>query len=112
MSEPPSRTLVISASNPPTPVYRAITLRPGQGRILIERWTLSDEPRLRNIARRDAGDKLIWRAKLPETSGRECFVAMRLVGDAVLATTYQGAQVLLDVATGEHLTWPVAGGTT
>lgn len=69
----------------------------------MERWTLSDEPRLCNIVRRDVADALVWRADLPPGPGRECFVAMRRVGDAVLATTYQGVDVLLDMATGEHL---------
>ncbi|WP_375397794.1 hypothetical protein [uncultured Sphingomonas sp.] len=31
---------------------------------------------------------------------------MRRVGDAVLATTFQGAEVLLDMASGAHLTMP------
>lgn len=93
----------ISSTETAILIYRSLRLDHGQGRILIERWTLCDEPRLCNITRRDGEGRLIWRAALPDSPGRECFIAMRRVGDAVLATTYQGVEVLLDMATGMHL---------
>ena len=65
-------------------------------RIVLLFWSLSTEPRFRNVARIDPQGFLKWRASLPGETQRDCFVSLERCGEAFLARTYAGHELRFD----------------
>lgn len=66
-------------------------------RIVLLFWGLSDEPRLRNVARVDGNGFVQWRAELPGNTARDCFVSLTRRGDTFQAQTYAGHEAAFDI---------------
>lgn len=65
-------------------------------RIVLLFWSLSDEPRLRNVARIGPDGLVQWRASLPGAADHDCFVSLGQRNGQFLARTYAGYELLFD----------------
>jgi len=75
----------------------------GGDRVMIEPWDAVSPNRLENLVRIDGDGAIRWRARLPENSGPDCFVAIGRMGDMLVATTWTGYRVELNPDNGEHM---------
>jgi hypothetical protein len=89
---------------PNVPIYQSVDLPAGSGRVIIYDWSANQEYRIENLVRVDASGDLIWRAKLPESTGHDCFVAVIVDGNAISANTWSGYTLTLDPISGKTLT--------
>jgi hypothetical protein len=48
----------------------------------------------------DASGHAVWRAVLPDASGPDCYLSAMVDGDHVVAATWSGFRVVLDLASG------------
>ena len=78
-------------------VKSAFPIAGSEDRMVLFSWTLSDEPRLQNVARLDRQGIVLWRAELPGDAAHDCFVSLQRAGGRFVARTYSGRELELDV---------------
>jgi outer membrane protein assembly factor BamB len=76
---------------------------PDGARVVVYDWLGCSAP-VENLVCLNSDGTIRWRAKLPENAGpSDCFVAVRMDGDLLLANTWSCYAVWLDPKTGETL---------
>lgn len=80
-------------------VWRTLSI-PGEEDCLVlsEYWTKSDRP-FRNLMQCRPDGSVVWRAELPDR-GVDVYVAMDWNDNRLLATSWSGWEVVVDVKTG------------
>lgn len=73
------------------------------GDMLILHGLNAPEAERGGIARLDAAGRRLWIARLPESGAQNAFIAMRIEDGAVIADSFQGFSVRLDLSTGAVL---------
>lgn len=70
------------------------------GRLVLHGFSAPDAQR-GAVQRVDASGRVLWTVRPPEGEGQDAFVALRLTGDVVIADSFQGLSVRIDLKTGE-----------
>lgn len=81
-------------------VKRHVRLAEGNRRLVLHEWSVSDEPRLENLALLDEQGVVHWRAPLPAGTAWDCFVRLELQAGRIVATTWSGAETWFSPVTG------------
>ncbi len=78
-----------------------IDLPDGGGSILLCDYMPEEVKDGRNLMRVNAGGDIVWKASLPSVSAfPDCFVAVRLEGGKLVANTFSGYLVAVDIEDG------------
>ena len=72
-----------------------LPLKSGE-RIVLFYWSISEDPRLRNLMRVDRDGNSVWQADLPGSSKHDCFIKLNRQGSGFLAETFCGHLLHLD----------------
>jgi hypothetical protein len=84
-----------------TPVFQ--TLHLPDARIVVLDWSNDKSYRYENLFCYNLDGSLKWKAHLPEHTGPDCFVGIRLDNRKLIANTWSCYAVWIDPATGQHL---------
>jgi hypothetical protein len=83
-------------------IHTSLNLPSGGGRVVVfDRETISGQRE--NLACFDVDGHTKWTAKLPTSDPTDCFIAVRMDGDLVLANSFSCYTVWLDAATGRTI---------
>jgi outer membrane protein assembly factor BamB len=88
---------------PDAQVYQSADLPDGTGRLVVFDWSARKEYRWRNLVCFDRNGDVAWTAELPEDTGSDCFVGVKVDGGTIWANTWSCYVLTLDPRTGETL---------
>jgi len=85
------------------PVEEVQGLPGGSRAIVLLDYTSGPDGPFANLLCVACDGELVWRAELPSGSSTEAYVSFDLTGDALLANSWTGHRVQLDIATGRMI---------
>jgi hypothetical protein len=83
------------------PVEEVAPLLDGARAVVLLDYMAAPTMPFENLVCVDCDGQVVWRARLPTTSGADAYVSFELIGDRLVANTWSGHQVILDPVTGE-----------
>jgi hypothetical protein len=84
-------------------IHTSLNLPNGGDRVVVFAWETISGQKRENLVCLDVDGHIKWTAKLPTNDPTDCFVAVRMDGDLVLANSFSCYAVWLDAATGRTI---------
>jgi hypothetical protein len=87
----------------PDQIIQRIELSDGAGIIVLYDWMSKRVKHGRNLVKIDRDNCLLWTAALPTSDPTDCFVAVEWDGQVLVASTWSGYRVSLNVENGTSM---------